>query len=150
MGLNGNVQKNDAGIAPPQGCEAREEVWQFAEILRRAYPDRAKERLGLEEELKTREAFKAWYDGMMDAAWAKFIAAKNKAKPRRRPYCCGSRSARVVSDRGEEVGCLSLREALWHAYRQGRTHFLLFHAEVRRQRCFRAAPLGGIAGIYAA
>ena len=79
--LNGNVQKNDAGIAPPQGCEAREEVWQFAEILRRAYPDRAKERLGLEQELKTREAFKAWYDGMMDAAWAKFIAAKNKAKP---------------------------------------------------------------------
>ena len=56
--LNGNVQKNDAGIAPPQGCEAREEVWQIAEILRRAYPDRAKERLGLEEELKTREAFK--------------------------------------------------------------------------------------------
>ena len=31
--------------------------------------------------MKTREAFKAWYDGMMDAAWAKFIAAKNKAKP---------------------------------------------------------------------
>lgn len=43
--LNGNVQINDAGINPPEGCDAREEVWQFAEILRRAFPDRARDRL---------------------------------------------------------------------------------------------------------
>ena len=79
--LNGNVQFSGAGIDPPEGCEAREEIWQFAEILRRAFPERAAERLGYAKELKTRDEFKAWYRGMMDAAWEKFIAKKNAEKP---------------------------------------------------------------------
>ncbi|MDO4938198.1 MAG: molybdopterin-dependent oxidoreductase, partial [Sutterellaceae bacterium] len=79
--LNGNVQINDAGIEPPADCEAREEIWQFCEILRRAFPDRAKDRLGYDKELKTRKEFRAWYDAMMDKAWKKFIDGKNAAKP---------------------------------------------------------------------
>lgn len=79
--LNGNVQINDAGINPPEGCDAREEVWQFAEILRRAFPDRARDRLGYDHEMKTRAEFKQWYNAFQDKAWAKFIAAKNEAKP---------------------------------------------------------------------
>lgn len=79
--LNGNVQINDAGIEPPAGCEAREEIWQFCEILRRAFPDRAKDRLGYDKELKTRKEFRQWYDAMMDKAWKKFIDKKNADKP---------------------------------------------------------------------
>ncbi|QDA53836.1 twin-arginine translocation signal domain-containing protein [Sutterella faecalis] len=79
--LNGNVQLSNAGIEPPEGCDAREEIWQFCEILRRAFPERAKERLGYDHEMKTREEFKNWYRGMMDSAWAKFIAKKNSEKP---------------------------------------------------------------------
>lgn len=79
--LNGNVQINDAGLNPPEGCDAREEIWQFCEILRRAYPDRAAERLGYDHEMKTRKEFRAWYDGMMDKAWEKFIEKKNAEKP---------------------------------------------------------------------
>ncbi|MDO5530741.1 molybdopterin dinucleotide binding domain-containing protein, partial [Sutterella sp.] len=77
----GGFQVSNAGLEPPEGCEAREEIWQFCEILRRAFPERAKERLGYDHEMKTREEFHAWYRGMMDAAWEKFIAQKNKANP---------------------------------------------------------------------
>ena len=79
--LNGNVQFSNAGIEPPEGCDARDEIWQFCEILRRAFPERAKERLGYDHEMKTREEFKKWYRGMMDGAWTKFIAKKNSDKP---------------------------------------------------------------------
>ena len=105
--LNGNVQKNDAGINPPEGCEAREEVWQYVEILRRAFPDRAKDRLGIDHELKTREEFKAWYDGMMDSAWAKFIAGKNKAKP--------GEGDRIAADI-EKQGWSQTAEKKWGVY----------------------------------
>ena len=79
--LNGCVQKNDAGLNPPEGCDAREEIWQFCEILRRSFPERAAERLGYDRELKTRAEFKAWLDGLQDKAWAKFIEKKNAEKP---------------------------------------------------------------------
>lgn len=78
MGFERQRSEKRCGHCAASGLRIARRGLAFAEILRRAYPDRAKERLGLEEELKTREAFKAWYDGMMDAAWAKFIAAKNK------------------------------------------------------------------------
>ncbi len=38
---DGWVQLNDGVLQPPPGNESREERWQFCEILRRAYPDRA-------------------------------------------------------------------------------------------------------------
>ncbi len=79
--INGNVQFNDAGIDPPKDCDAREEIWQFCEIVRRAWPERAAERLGYEKELKTREEFKQWYYGMVDKAWKKFIDELNSKKP---------------------------------------------------------------------
>lgn len=78
---DGFVQKNHAGLNPPEGCDARHEIWQFCEILRRAFPERAAERLGYDRELKTREEYNKWFDGMMDDAWAGFIAKKNAAKP---------------------------------------------------------------------
>ena len=78
---DGYVQMNDAHIDPPEGCEARDEIWQFCEILRRAYPERAAERLGYDRELKTRAEYLQWYGAMVDSAWKKFVAQKNEAKP---------------------------------------------------------------------
>ena len=79
--LNGNVQKSDAEIDPPEGCEARHDIWQFLEILRRIDPEKAA-RVGYTEEIKDRAGWKAWWNkGIMDRAWAGFIAAKNAAKP---------------------------------------------------------------------
>ncbi len=79
--LHGNIHKNDAGITPPEGCQAREEIWQYCEILRRAFPDRAKDRLGYDKELKSREEFHNWFEAMSDKAWNKFIAKKNSDMP---------------------------------------------------------------------
>ena len=79
--LDGNVQINDAGLEPPQGCDARHEIWQFCEILRRAFPERAAERLGYDREVKTKQDFDAWLDAMTDKAWAKFVEKKNGEKP---------------------------------------------------------------------
>lgn len=79
--LDGNIQKNDAGLNPPEGCDARHEIWQFCEILRRAFPDRAAERLGYDKKIDTVKEWKAWFDGMTDEAWKKFIDGKNKTKP---------------------------------------------------------------------
>lgn len=93
--LDGCVQKNDAGLVPPEGCDAREEIWQFCEILRRAYPERAAERLGYDHEMKTREEFRAWLDAKHDKAWAKFIAKKNAEKAGE-----GDRIARDVEKNG--------------------------------------------------
>ncbi len=78
--INGNVQINDAGIDPPSDCDAREEIWQFCEIIRRAWPERAAERLSYDKEIKTREEFKKWYYAMVDKAWNKFIAGLNEKK----------------------------------------------------------------------
>ena len=75
------MQINDAGLEPPEGCDARHEIWQFCEILRRAFPERAAERLGYDHEMKTKKEFDAWMNGMMDKAWAKFIEKKNAEKP---------------------------------------------------------------------
>lgn len=77
---DGYVQFNNAGLNPPPGNDSREEIWQFCEILRRAFPERAAERLGYDRELKTREEYHAWMNGMVDKAWAKFLAGKEKAK----------------------------------------------------------------------
>ncbi len=79
--LNGAIHRFDAGVEPPAGVEARDEIWQFCEILRRAYPERAAERLGYTEEFKTRDQYQAWYRGMVDKAFKKYIAGLNDKKP---------------------------------------------------------------------
>ena len=88
------MQKNCAGLQPPKGNESRHEIWQFCEILRRAFPERAAERLGYDHEMSYDE-FRAWQKGMMEAAWKKFIDAKNAAKPGE-----GDRIAREVAEQG--------------------------------------------------
>ncbi len=93
--LDGNIQLNSAGLTPPEGCEARHEIWQFCEILRRAYPDRAADRLGYAKECRTTEEWKAWFDGMTEKAWAKFIASKNESKPGE-----GDRIAAEIAEKG--------------------------------------------------
>ncbi len=93
--LDGNIQINDAGLNPPEGCEARHEIWQFCEILRRAFPERAAERLGYDKKIDTVEEWKAWFDGMTDAAWKKFIDGKNQAKPGE-----GDRIAAEIAEKG--------------------------------------------------
>ncbi|MDO5532846.1 molybdopterin-dependent oxidoreductase [Sutterella sp.] len=79
--LDGSVALSDPGIDPPEGCEAREEIWQYCEILRRAFPERARERLGCDREIATRTEFKAWYGALEDAAWEKFLARKDAEMP---------------------------------------------------------------------
>lgn len=92
--LHGNVQKNCAGLVPPEGCDARHEIWQFCEILRRSFPERAAERLGYDHEMTHEECMK-WLKGMTEAAWKKFIDGKNKTKPGD-----GDRIAREVAEQG--------------------------------------------------
>jgi anaerobic selenocysteine-containing dehydrogenase len=104
---DGYVQINDGPLTPPKGNDAREEVWQMCEILRRAYPDRAKERLGYDHEIKTREEFRKWYDGMFNKAWDKYIAKKNEAKPGD-----GDRIAREVKEQGYSLAAVKKYEGM--------------------------------------
>ena len=78
---DGYVQKSSAEIDPPEGVEARHDIWQFMEILRRIDPDLAK-RVGYDKEIRTRDEWKAFWDhGIVDRVWAGFISRKNAAKP---------------------------------------------------------------------
>ena len=92
---DGWVQKSDSTVAPPEGVEARHDIWQLLEILRRMYPERAA-RAGYAAEIKTREEWLKWYnEGLLNKAWAKFIAGRNKAEPGE-----GDRIAREVEEKG--------------------------------------------------
>ena len=99
MGVNyardGWAHKSDAMIDPPDGVEARHDIWQFCEILRRIDPALAA-RLGYNEEIKDRAGWKKWFnEQLVDGAWKKFIANKNKAKPGE-----GDRIAKEVEEKG--------------------------------------------------
>lgn len=92
---DGWAHKSDALIDPPEGVEARHDIWQFCEILRRMDPALAA-RLGYNEEIKDRAGWKKWFDEkLIDGAWKKFIAGKNKAKPGE-----GDRIAAEVEEKG--------------------------------------------------
>lgn len=59
------------------------------------YPERAA-RAGYTAEIKTREEWLKWYnEGLLNKAWAKFIAGRNKAEPGE-----GDRIAREVAEKG--------------------------------------------------
>lgn len=78
--LEGWVQKSDALLDPPEGVEARHDIWQFLEILRRMYPERAA-RMGYTAEIKDRAGWKKWFnEGLVDRGWEAWIAKKNAAK----------------------------------------------------------------------
>lgn len=99
LGVNyardGYVQKSSAEIDPPDGVEARHDIWQFLEILRRIDPELAK-RAGYDREIKDRAGWKDWWDhGIVDRAWAGFVAKKNAAKPGE-----GDRIAKEVEEKG--------------------------------------------------
>ena len=99
LGVNyardGWVQKSDSTLDPPEGCEARHDIWQFMELLRRINPEYAA-RVGYTKELKTRKEWQAFWDKqIVDKAWATFIAKKNAAKPGE-----GDRIAREVEEKG--------------------------------------------------
>ena len=99
LGVNyardGWAHKSDAMIDPPEGVEARHDIWQFCEILRRIDPALAA-RLGYNEEIKDRAGWKKWFnEQLVDGAWKKFIANKNKAKPGE-----GDRIAKEVEEKG--------------------------------------------------
>ena len=78
--LDGSAHLSEAVLTPPQGCEARHDVWILLEILRRAYPDRAKERAGYTE-CKTAEEFAKWWDAFDDRGIEAFIKAQEAKKP---------------------------------------------------------------------
>ena len=93
--LHGNTQANRAHLDPPEGCEARHDIWQFMEILRRMDPALAA-RAGYTKEIKTRAEWKAWWDdGLVAKAWAGFIAKQNAAQPGK-----GDRIAKEVIEQG--------------------------------------------------
>ena len=77
--LDGSVHMNDAGIRPPEGVEARHDVWILLEILRRAYPERA-ERVGYKE-CKTADEFDAWWNKFDDKGIAKFVKDQEAKNP---------------------------------------------------------------------
>ncbi|MFR6359080.1 MAG: molybdopterin-dependent oxidoreductase [Sutterella wadsworthensis] len=117
--LDGSVHMNDAGIRPPEGVEARHDVWILLEILRRAYPERA-ERVGYKE-CKTADEFDAWWNKFDDKGIAKFVKDQEAKNPG-----SGEEDPRRLQDQGldhgqqEEVRRLSLEEALRHAHGQDR------------------------------
>lgn len=78
--LDGSAHISEAAITPPEGCEARHDVWILLEILRRAYPDRAA-RAGYTKEYRTAEEFAAWWDALDERGIEAFIAANEKKKP---------------------------------------------------------------------
>ena len=117
--LDGSVHMNDAGIRPPEGVEARHDVWILLEILRRAYPERA-ERVG----------YKGMQDGRRVRRLVEQVRRQGHRQVRQGP---GSqepglrrKDPRRLQDQGldhgqqEEVRRLSLEEALRHAYGQDR------------------------------
>lgn len=93
--LEGWVQKSDAMIDPPEGIQARHDIWQLLEIVRRMYPERAA-RAGYTEEIKDSAGWKAWWNKqIVDTNWAKWIAKKNEASAG-----LGDRIAREVEEKG--------------------------------------------------
>lgn len=77
--LDGSAHTSQAALTPPEGCQARHDVWTLLEILRRAYPDRAA-RVGYKQ-CKTAEEFDAWWNALDDRGIEAFIAANEKKKP---------------------------------------------------------------------
>ncbi len=93
--LEGWVQKSDALIDPPEGVEARHDIWQLLEIVRRMYPERAA-RAGYTQEIKDRAGWKAWWnEKIVDKNWTNWIAKKNKASAG-----LGDKIAREVEEKG--------------------------------------------------
>ena len=77
--LDGSAHVSEAALTPPEGCEARHDVWILLEILRRAYPERAA-RVGYAECRDARQ-FDAWWNALDDRGIEAFIAANEKKKP---------------------------------------------------------------------
>lgn len=77
--LDGSVHLSDAGIRPPQGCEARHDVWIELEIVRRAFPERA-DRVGYKE-CRTADEFDAWFNRFDQKGIENFIKAQEAKKP---------------------------------------------------------------------
>ncbi len=76
---DGSVYVSDAGIRPPEGCDARHDVWIELEIVRRAFPERA-ERVGYRE-CRTADEFDAWFNRFDDRGVEDFIKAQEAKKP---------------------------------------------------------------------
>ncbi|MCD8340409.1 MAG: molybdopterin-dependent oxidoreductase, partial [Burkholderiales bacterium] len=102
---DGWVQINDGVLQPPPGNDSRDERWQFCEILRRAYPERARERLGYDHEIKDYREFKNWWQGLVNDEWNKFIHKKNEAKPGD-----GDRIRKEVAEQGFALSALKKYE----------------------------------------
>lgn len=79
--VDGNVHANKVAFNPPEGNDSRDEIWQFCEILRRAYPERAAQRLGYDHEIRTAQGFRDWYKKLVDKNWGKFIVSLNEKTP---------------------------------------------------------------------
>ncbi|MEM4580730.1 MAG: molybdopterin dinucleotide binding domain-containing protein, partial [Acidilobaceae archaeon] len=61
------VQKQTKAVDPPPGCEARDWIWAFMEIVRRAWPEKARA-LGWKEEYRDYETYKRDFDEKLKEA----------------------------------------------------------------------------------
>ncbi len=77
--LDGSIYLSDPQLQPPEGCEARHDVWILLEILRRAFPEKA-ERVGYKQ-CKTAEEFDAYFNAFTNKGYKKFLAACEKSMP---------------------------------------------------------------------
>ena len=76
---DGSIYLSDPQLSPPEGCEARHDVWILLEILRRAFPGRAA-RVGYKE-CKTAEEFNAYFDAFTKRGYAQLLEECDKVKP---------------------------------------------------------------------
>lgn len=76
---DGSIYLSDPQLSPPEGCEARHDVWILLEILRRAFPERAA-RVGYKE-CKTAEEFNAYFDAFTKRGYAQLLEECDKVKP---------------------------------------------------------------------
>lgn len=75
---DGSIYLSDPQLSPPEGCEARHDVWILLEILRRAFPERAA-RVGYKE-CKTAEEFNAYFDAFTKRGYAQLLEECDKSQ----------------------------------------------------------------------
>ena len=90
---DGSIYLSDPQLTPPEGCEARHDVWILLEILRRAFPERAA-RVGYKSECKTAEEFDRYFDAFTEAGYKKLLTEREMKKP--------GEAARIMRDMKEQ------------------------------------------------
>lgn len=73
--LHAHLQKQNKAVDPPPGCEARDMLWAFMEIIRRAWPEKAKA-LGWKDEYSDYNKYLSEFLPKMEEAILRRVAAE--------------------------------------------------------------------------